>query len=63
MGGSVAVAVGVSDRFCPFLSVLVLVLISAHIERFNVFRMQNFSFHCQYKLSNIYISIFGTSGI
>ena len=50
-GGSVAVAVGISytwhmtfvqTKFSSFLSVLVSVLLSAHVERFSVSRVQHF---------------------
>ena len=44
-GGSVAVAVGVN--FVLFWSVSVSVLISAHIERFSVSRIQDFDFEIQ----------------
>ena len=32
----------IEDPLCPFLSVLVLVLLSASVERFSVSRMQDF---------------------
>ena len=76
-GGSVAVAVGDSDRrqvtgdtqhmscdtyifspFCLFLAFLVSVLLSAHVKRFSVSPMQDFSSLFNSILKNVHPTFF-----